>query len=342
MKITLTSEELKELEIAHRTMRDGRIRDRMKAVILRARGWSQVLIAEALLISADAVHDHLKDYANCKKLKPANGGSESKLSKKQANSLISHLEKNTYTKVSAICAHVYKTYKVKYTVSGMTKWLSNNNFSYKKPSCTPAKADLAKQEEFIESYLSLLESTPASEPILFADGVHPTMATKITYGWIRKGSDKPIATIASRTRINLMGAIALNAMNVICEAYKTLDSNAMEEFFKAVRAHYSDAIKIHLFVDQGPYNKSEQTRQAAKKYGIVLHYLPAYSPNLNPIERLWKIMNEYVRNNRVFASAKQFRHEIMEFFNTTWPQIANTMRGRINDNFQPLKQAASG
>jgi transposase len=33
---------------------------------------------------------------------------------------------------------------------------------------------------------------------------------------------------------------------------------------------------------------------------IKLHFLPPYSPNLNPIKRLWKVMNEKVRNNRLF------------------------------------------
>ncbi|MCK5818162.1 MAG: transposase [Psychromonas sp.] len=32
--------------------------------------------------------------------------------------------------------------------------------------------------------------------------------------------------------------------------------------------------------------------------GIKLHYLPAYSPNLKLIERLWKMMKEHARNNK--------------------------------------------
>ena len=34
-------------------------------------------------------------------------------------------------------------------------------------------------------------------------------------------------------------------------------------------------------------------------------------PNLNPIERLWKVMNEHVRNNKYFATAKKFRKKLM-------------------------------
>ena len=338
----LTAKEKQDLEVQHNTERDSRVSDRIKAVLLHDEGWTQVAIAQALRISSETVHDHLQDYSESKKLKPDNGGSESKLNQEQTVQLINHLENITYTKVSSICAQVYGSYNVKYTVAGMTKWLAAHNFSYKKPKGMPAKADPEKQEEFIMTYHVLLEATPKTEPILFGDGVHPTMATKITYGWIRKGTDKPIATTASRTRMNLMGAIDLQTMNVICESYETINSDAMDKYFGTLRSAYTTAAKIHLIVDRGPYNTSLQTQESAKKHNIILHYLPAYSPNLNPIERVWKVMNEYVRNNRVFASVKEFRNDILEFFNVTWPKISTTLRARINDNFQSLKSVPSG
>lgn len=187
----------------------------------------------------------------------------------------------------------------------------------------------------------LLNKTPDDEPILFGDGVHPTMATKIAYGWIRIGTRKPIATTASRTRMNLMGAINLESMHVVIDSYETIDSPTMVRYFDHLMAAYPKAPKIHLILDRGPYNISIITREAAKKRGIQLHYLPPYSPNLNPIERLWKVMNEHVRNNRFFESAKEFRQEITDFFKVTWPQIAHTMVDRINDNFQRFNSTFS-
>lgn len=342
MKIKLTAEEKRELEIQHKTERDSRVSDRIKAVLLHEEDWTQVAIAQALRISAETVHDHLEDYINSKKLKPENGGSKPKLTQAQTVQLITHLENFTYTKVSAICAKVYESYGVNYSVAGMTKWLAAHDFSYKKPKGAPAKADLERQEEFVMAYHALLEVTPNTEPILFGDGVHPTMATKTTYGWIRKGTDKIIATTASRTRMNLIGALDLQTMDVTCGSYETINSETMDKYFGTLRAAYTAAPKIHLILDRGPYNTSLQTRESAKKHDIVLHYLPAYSPNLNPIERVWKVMNEYVRNNKVFASAKEFRNDILTFFTVTWPKISSSMRGRINDNFQTLNQVSSG
>ncbi|WP_338453674.1 transposase [Candidatus Bealeia paramacronuclearis] len=89
-----------------------------------------------------------------------------------------------------------------------------------------------------------------------------------------------------------------------------------------------------------PYTISKETKQAAEDYEIVLYYLPPYSLNLNPIERLWKVMNECVRNNRVFKSATEFRKALDEFF-AKWSKIASSRIDCINDNFQILNKAPS-
>jgi transposase len=340
-KLFLTSQEKENLKAAHRQEKNRRVADRIKSVLLADKGWTYRAIAEALLLDEQIISDHVNEYLTDKKLTLKSGGSVSKLDLTQTAELISHLENKTYLKIEEICAYVLATYGILYTVQGMTSWMHVHNFSYKKPKKTPAKADAEKQKEFAKIYKELVESTPQEEPILFADGVHPTMATKVTSGWIKTGTDKPIATTASRTRINLFGAINLATMGIVSDHYKTIDSDSMVNFFDLLRNTYPTAPKIHLILDNGPYNTSNQTKEAAPLYGIVLHYLPTYSPNLNPIERVWKVMNEYTRNNHFFKSAKDFRQEILNFFSSTWPQISEKMRNRINDNFQTLKPVVS-
>lgn len=208
MKFQPLSEAQKsDFELLHRHEKDGRVRDRIKAILLKDEGWKNRDIAQALRIHEETVRQHLTDWASDEKLKPENGGSHSKLKDTQSRALEAHLEEITYTRVMDICAYVATTFGVHYTVSGMTKWLGDHHFSYKHPKAVPAKADVAKQEAFIEEYLALLEDTPANEPIVFMDAAHPTMATKVVCGWIKKGVDKPIAQTASRTRVNVMRAL---------------------------------------------------------------------------------------------------------------------------------------
>ncbi|SBT15542.1 hypothetical protein VCE7224_04341 [Vibrio celticus] len=108
-----------------------------------------------------------------------------------------------------------------------------------------------------------------------------------------------------------------------------------------MRERYPLEHKLHLILDGAGYHRSELVRDAAFVLNIELHYLPPYSPNLNPIERLWKVMNEYSRNNVYFKTKREFREAIENFGILTLPEIADSLTSRINDNFQVLKPASS-
>ena len=235
---------------------------------------------------------------------------------KQTHDLVEHLSKVTYLHTHEIVKYIDTTYHVQYTVSGLNKWLHHHGFSYKKPKGTPHKFDEEKQEAFIEVYEDLKSSLPPNEALLFMDAVHPTQATKITAGWIKKGTDKPIKTTGSRNRLNIVGAIELgNLEKAVIRSYeKTVNGEAIVDFLQNIRQSYQDYSTIHLVLDGAGYHRSQLVVEEAEKLNIKLHYLPPYSPNLNPIERLWKVMNKYARNGRYFSSAKEFRQVISDFF----------------------------
>jgi hypothetical protein len=62
----LSDEERTQLKTQHKKERDGRIRDRIKAVLLCDKGWSIPQIAEALLLSDDAIREHIFEYRESK------------------------------------------------------------------------------------------------------------------------------------------------------------------------------------------------------------------------------------------------------------------------------------
>ena len=102
----LTDDERAYLKAQHKRERDRRICDRIKAVLLFDRGWSAASIAEALLLSEDAIRDHISEYKGSKKLKPESGGSIEKLSAEQSRQLEEYLQYHTYLYVKDISHHV--------------------------------------------------------------------------------------------------------------------------------------------------------------------------------------------------------------------------------------------
>lgn len=341
MKIILNSTDKKALELRHSKTRDVRESDRIKAVLLSSEGWSVSQISQALRKHETTILRHLTDFQKTQKLKPENGGSQSHLNSEQTNELIHHLLDVTYVHVHQIVAYVRSTYEIQYSVSGMTQWLHQNGFSYKQPKGVPHKFDPEKQAQFIEDYKRLKAELAEDETLLFIDAVHPTQATKITSGWIKTGVDKSIETTGSRTRLNIIGAIRLGHLSeAVTDQYETVNSASIVDFFEQIKARYASSSCINIILDGAGYHRSDQVVNKAEELNIKLHYLPPYSPNLNPIERLWKVMNEQVRNNQYFATAKAFRHQIKYFFDDILPEIAASLDDRINDNFQVLNPAS--
>ena len=335
-RLHLTAEEKAALEVQHQACDQKKESDRIKAILLRSEGWTVPQISQALRRHQSTIIRHIQDY-QAGKLKNESGGSSAQLSELQAQELIAHLEANLYHHNHQIVLYVKEHYGVCYTIPGMHKWLHRNGFSYKKPKGLPYKADGQLQKEFIAQYEELKKEAGVDEPILFMDSVHPTQATKLSYGWIRTGKTKHVGTTASRTRLNIIGALQLGHIGeAITSQYETINGESIMNFMDKIRVQYDEKI-VHLILDKAPYHRSTLVAERADALNIKLHFLPPYSPNLNPIERLWKVMNEHTRNNRLFKGAKDFREAIDGFFVTILPSIGNTLNSRINDNFQALK-----
>ena len=335
-RLFLTKEEKESLELRHLHCLDRKEGDRIKAILLRSEGWTVPKISQALRIHQSTIIRHIHDY-QAGKLKNESGGSSGQLTESQTEELLVHLEEHTYHHNHEIVMYIKERYGVSYTVSGMHKWLHRNGFSYKKPKGRPHKADAELQKQFIAEYEVLKETVGDDEPILFMDAVHPTQATKLSYGWIRTGKTKHVDTTASRTRLNIVGAIQLGHIaDTITSQYETINAESIVDFMGKIRAQHGSKT-VHIILDRSGYHRASLIAEKAEKLNIKLHFLPPYSPNLNPIERLWKVMNEKVRNNRFFKSAKDFKEAISGFFENTLPSIGNEINDRINDNFQTLE-----
>lgn len=336
MEIQLTSSEIKSLRSRHRASKNSREKDRIKAVLAYNSGYTYSEISRLLLIDDETVKRHIKDYLQKEKITTNNGGSEKLLNEAKQIALSHHLEQTTYLNVKSICAHVKSTYNISYSESGMRHLLHALNFCYKKPHAVPAKANKEAQETFVKAYKELKESCEkAEEPIYFMDAVHPEHQTKMAYGWIKKGQRKLMPTTPTQKRVHYLGAVNLVGHRVIYEEYDTVNGLGVIDFLKIVRKSHATGERIHMIMDNVSYQKSKEVKAIAENLTIELHYLPPYSPNLNPIERLWKIMHEQVTYNQYYQKFREFREAIKHFFRHVGKK-KKLLRSRLTDNFQIL------
>jgi len=343
----LSDEERSQLKAQHKKERDKRICDRIKAVLLYDKGWSYQEIAEALLLSDDAIYQHVDEYKTFKKLKPEGGGSVEKLSAEQSKFLEAHLQKHTYLYIKDIAAYVQSVWNITYAVSGMRNWLQRHDFSYKKPALVPGKANEEQQRQWIAEYEKLKQGLPQDETICFMDGVHPTHNTQLACGWIKRGFRKEISANCGRSRINISGVVDLISKKVLIQEDKMLNAISTIDFLKKIEVAYPTKSKVHLFCDNARYYRNKYVQEHLANSKVELHFLPPYSPNLNPIERMWKLMKERVMYNTYYQEFEDFRQAVLSFLKGLSNLDPESMLGkafasRVRDKFRPIGAPASG
>lgn len=105
-----------------------------------------------------------------------------------------------------------------------------------------------------------------------------------------------------------------------------------------IRNDYSDGKPIFMFLDNAAYNRSYEVQDHAVKLGITLCYLPPYSPNLNLIERLRKLMKKKLVKNRYYETFKEFRESFINFF-VNLSDYTEELRKIFDHRFNILKAA---
>ena len=287
----------------------------------------------------------MDEYKALKKLRPESGGSEEKLSKDQSEKLEAHLQAYTYLYIKDIIAYVQATFEVTYTVPGLRNWLQRHGFSYKKPAIVPGKANKEQQQEWLGRYEKLRQGLPENETICFIDGVHPTHNVQPAYGWIKRGIRKEIPANTSRARLNLSGAIDVVSHNILIQEDQTLNAASTIRLFQKIEEAYPCKQKVHVFCDNASYYRNKMVKQFLSTSKIVLHFLPPYSPNLNPIERLWKWMKERVIYNTYYEHFEDFKGAVTGFFAVLSTLaiesvLGQTLRSRVRDKFRPIEAPA--
>jgi transposase len=332
---SLPAAELTELRAAHRRTRDKREADRIKAVILLASGWAAEDVADALLIDANTVRTHFRRYRQGGLpglLQVAYHGSDCELTEGELAVLDAHLQTHLYLSAKDVAAWVEERFEVSYTVSGMTALLHRLGFVYKKPKLVPGKADRQAQEEFLAEYEQLKQNKGENDVILFMDAVHPQHNPVLGYGWIKRGEDYAVPSNTGRRRLNINGAVDLERLEPVVRYDDTIDAASTIALFDQILLAYAYATAIYIICDNARYYRSKAVQQYLQDSRIKLVFLPAYAPNLNLIERLWKFFKKKVLYDRYYETFGAFRKACEDFFNN--PQrYHQELRSLLTENF---------
>jgi transposase len=333
----LAPQELAELRAAHRAARDVREAYRINAVILLGKGRTPGDVADALLIDPDTARDYFKRYVKGGLdglLRMSYVGSEALLDATQLAELDAHLQDRLHLTAESVGRWVEQRWGVRDTGSGMTAVLHRLGYVYKKAKLEPGKhPDPEVQEAFVEKYENINKNIAEGDVIYFMDATHPQHNPVIGCGWIKRGKEHPIHSNTGRQRLNINGAVNVQALSAEIRFDETIDAVSTIALMRQLEQANPTALTIVVFCDNARYYKSKAVAEFLATSRIQLVPLPPYSPNLNLIERFWKFFKRQVLYNRYYETFGEFRDACTKFF-AELNAFAPKLRTLLAENFQ--------
>jgi len=157
-----------------------------------------------------------------------------------------------------------------------------------------------KRNRRIRELEALVEELPDDEEVLYQDELDVHLNPKIGRDWMLPNEQKVVITPGNNVKRCVAGGLNPKSGSIVWVVGERRNADLFIEFLRRVDTTYPDAKKIHLIVDNCKAHSCQKTQQALEKeFGgrIVLHFLPPYSPEHNPIERLWKEVHANVTRN---------------------------------------------
>ena len=262
------------------------------------------------------------------------------------DSIVTSFEKRPPSKVSEALSRIVEMTGIKRGVSQIRSFLQRNCFKCIKTGHIPAKADSQKQHDWAENILTpVIEKAEKNEcNLLFMDASHFILQPFISRVWSKVRVF--IKASAGRNRINVLGAlnaVTKNVSTLINQTY--INADTIVTFLHQLKEQYHNS-PIFIVLDNARYQHCDLVKKTAESLGITLLFLPPYSPNLNIIERLWKLTKEEILNGKYYDSPTKFHNAIKSFFETVNQKYQSellsllTLKFQFFDEQNALNQAA--
>jgi transposase len=283
-------------------------------------------IAEVLKISVEtirlAVHRFLSGGVLRLKSK-SRPGRPSKLTKKQRRHLANWIKQGPekmgfpgYCWRTPMIQHlILEKFGVFYSARYLSELLKNLGFTYQKATFVGANRDEKKREEWLKNkWPEILELAAKKDAhIFFGDESSFPQWGSLSYTWAPRGVQPVVKTCGNRKGYKVFGLIEYFTGKFLSKGYEgKLNYESYQEFLKEVMSKTRK--HIILLQDSVSYHVCEEMQVFFYDYKdrITVYQLPTYSPDFNPIEKLWKKIKEKGTHMCYFPTFDALKNKVNE------------------------------
>jgi putative transposase len=325
--ICLTDKERKALLRAYRAGADVRVARRAHVLLLRAVDWTWEQIRSALFCSNDLICETMRWFAaGCVKAVLGQRVTE----RPTPRWLVKVLDwVNNFTPQDFGYFHSRWSCEI---LSNLLAWeqgvrlsaemirrgLHRLGFAWRRPRPVVGLTD-PEYAQKLRTIRSLLASLPSHELAVFQDEVDVHLNPKIGSMWMRKGEQALVETPGNNRKCHVAGSLVWKTGTLpVSDPQPQRNAAMFIAHLDDLRCRLRAWKKIHVICDNAKFHNCRAVQEylAARCHRIVLHFLPKYAPETNPIERVWWHLHETITRNHRCRNLEELITQAYNWFET--------------------------
>lgn len=179
------------------------------------------------------------------------------------------------------------------------RWLRQAELVWRRPRPVLPRRD-PDREAVLQRLRELLLGLPDDETAVFEDEVDVNLNPDIGGMWMRRGQQAEVATPGDNRKCYLAGSLHWRTGQLLETWGPKRDGPLFVAHLHALRRRLRRYKKIHVICDNAWFHTDcWPVWEFVQRHGdrVVLHFLPKYAPECNPIERVWWHLREEITRN---------------------------------------------
>ena len=325
IKIELTSEERYRLERLSK-QGVGRISFRANIILLSDAGISPSEIAKALGLSHQTVLSWLKKY-NADGIDGLNDkeheiGRPPIVGNNVSEALKEFMDKSpldfgylqTCWTIALILYHLQTEYSLTPGRTTVKRRLKKLGYRWGRPRHTVVNAEDPEAEAKIAAIGETLQNAGPDDLVVFVDESDVHLLPPLRAMWMPSGKQMRIPTPGTNKKKAIFGGMDVVNGQWFYQLFDRKRTSEFCEFLSQIESTHTVG-NIIIIADNGPCHISQGTARWIEKHPrFKLLFLPKYSPQLNPAEKVWWFLKNRIFANRCHASFNDIEQLIHSFF----------------------------
>jgi transposase len=340
LRIDFTEEDIRRLHYERYHYPHPLVQRKMEVIYLKSQGLAHKDIRMLCQISKTTLTQYIKQYkqGGVEELKKLEYKGRTSELNQHSEQIEEYFRKHPPSKVAEASDAIERITGIKRSPTQIREFMKRIGLRCLKIGHVPGKsmepARIAEVEVYRKDRLEplLQEAINGEKAVFFVDAAHFVHRAYLGFLWCFTRTF--ICSPSGRRRFNVLGAVNAVTKEIITVTNETyINAESVCELLLKL-ANLGLNIPIVLILDNARYQKCKLVDECAKSLKIELCYLPAYSPQLNLIERLWKFVRNECLYSKYYENFADFKSAISNCIETANTERKEKLNSLLTLNFQ--------